>query len=229
MSTSLSIDRRISLCTFTFADGRRCRMPHCAAHPELCTYHARKESQTRAAEKAGRDIAYDLSGSVATASDLTSALRHLFSAVAQGHIKPKTANTLAYLAQTLVQSIQLSHQEYIATFGEDAWNEEVESHLYPDEDEPQPAQLPSPTPPPAAPPHDTQTHESEDSQPETETEPPAEPEPTDETTQNDASDQNDESAPQDGLSATEPAPDPHPNPQCAAQQGGNYLANKPLC
>ena len=117
MSIDLSTDRRISLCTFTFADGRRCRTPRAAMHQHLCTYHARKDAQARAAEKVGREIAYDLSGDFITANDLCSAIGHLFSAVAQGHIKPKTANTLAYLGQTMVQAVQLSRDEYIETYG----------------------------------------------------------------------------------------------------------------
>ncbi len=38
-----------------------------------------------------------LSGSFVSACDLSSALGRLFSAVAQGQVKPKTASTLAYL------------------------------------------------------------------------------------------------------------------------------------
>jgi len=43
---------RASLCSFTFADGRRCRIPRRHGHPYLCA-HARKEAQAFAGEKAG--------------------------------------------------------------------------------------------------------------------------------------------------------------------------------
>jgi hypothetical protein len=132
MSIDLSTDRRISLCTFTFADGRHCRTPRAAMHQHLCTYHARKDAQARAAEKVGHEIAYDLSGGFITANDVAAALGHLFSAVAQGNIKPKTANTLAYLGQTMVQAIQLSRDEYIETYGRTEWRDEVAHHLYPE-------------------------------------------------------------------------------------------------
>jgi hypothetical protein len=102
MSTDSSNDRA-SLCSFTFTDGRQCRTPR-AAHPYLCVFHARKDAQALAAEAAGKDIAYHLSGAFVSACDLSSALGRLFSAVAQGQIKPKTASTLAYLAQSLVQT-----------------------------------------------------------------------------------------------------------------------------
>src|SRR6202521_6420748 len=102
MSTTSSKDRS-SLCSFTFADGRQCRTPR-AAHPYLCVFHARKDAQALAAEAAGKDIAYHLSGDYVSACDLSSALGRLFSAVAQGQMKPKTASTLAYLGQTIVRS-----------------------------------------------------------------------------------------------------------------------------
>jgi hypothetical protein len=137
MSIDFSTDRRISLCTFTFADGRQCRTPRAAAHQHLCTFHARKDAQARAAEKVGREIAYDLSGGFITANDVAAALGHLFSAVAQGDIKPKTANTLAYLGQTMVQAIQLSRDEYIATYGREDWRDEIANHLYPGKSEPE--------------------------------------------------------------------------------------------
>lgn len=142
MSIDFSTDRRISLCTFTFADGRQCRTPRTASHQYLCTFHARKDAQARAAEKVGCEIAYDLSGGFITANDVVAALGHLFSAVAQGNIKPKTANTLAYLGQTMVQAIQLSREEYIATFGRENWRDEIVNNLYPEKSEPETPKAP---------------------------------------------------------------------------------------
>jgi hypothetical protein len=45
----------------------------------------------------------------------------------QGQVKPKTATTLAYLGQTLLQSIQLAQHEYINAFGTDSWRQTVRS------------------------------------------------------------------------------------------------------
>ena len=61
MSTTRSKDRA-GLCSFTFANGHRCRSLRSTSHPHLCYYHARKESQARAAEQIGRDISYFFSG-----------------------------------------------------------------------------------------------------------------------------------------------------------------------
>lgn len=82
---------RTNLCAFTFADGRRCRMPCCEHHLYLCTLHARKEAQAVAGQKAANDISYHLSGAFLSACDLSLALGRLFTATAQGQMKPKTA------------------------------------------------------------------------------------------------------------------------------------------
>jgi hypothetical protein len=170
MSSNRSVDRgvypdkigavtrrndRSSLCSFTFADGRQCRTPRRDGHPHLCAFHARKEAQTLAGQEAGEDIAYHLSGSYVSACDLSSALGRLFSAVAQGQVKPKTASTLAYLGQTLVQTLHLAQGEYINAFGKNYWRETIRTshkqsadHMSPD---PEPPPDSAPTPPPAAP------------------------------------------------------------------------------
>jgi hypothetical protein len=156
MSTIRSKDRS-SLCSFTFVDGRRCRTPRQTGHPYLCAFHARKESQALAGEEAGKDIAYHLSGSYVSACDLSSALGRLFSAVAQGQVKPKTASTLAYLGQTLVQTLHLAQNEYINAYGTNSWRETIRtSHeqsadlTSPDDTSPDPQSAsesaPAPTP-----------------------------------------------------------------------------------
>jgi len=116
---------RSSLCAFSFADGRKCRMPRRDCHPYLCAFHARKEAQALAGEAAGKDIAYHLSGSFLSACDLTSALGRLFSAVALGQVKPKTASTLAYLGQTLVQILPIAKHEYINAYDTDTWRDTI--------------------------------------------------------------------------------------------------------
>jgi hypothetical protein len=146
---------RSGLCSFTFADGRRCRTPRRAGHSYLCAFHARKEAQSLAAEQAGEDISSFLSGDLMTACDLSSALARLFSAVAKGDIKPKTASTLAYLGQTLIQSIQIAQHEYINAFSTDSWRRAVRSSFAPpgpqEDDDPQPDPAPhAPLPPTSA-------------------------------------------------------------------------------
>src|SRR5882724_2142850 len=144
--------RPVSVCSFTFADGRQCRMPRRQGHPYLCLFHAKKEAQLLAGEQASQDIASFLSGNYISACDVAKSLARLFSAVAQGHIKPKTAATLAYLGQTLVQTLKLAQDEYINAFGTPAWRQTIASSFSPPPAPPQrpapPPTSPKPQPPP---------------------------------------------------------------------------------
>jgi hypothetical protein len=158
MSTSNSVgrsaskskkDRSPNLCTFTFADGRQCRTPRCSGHLHFCYFHAQKEAQSLAAQQVGQDISRFLPTKLLTACDLGAAMSRLFCAVAQGQIKPKVASTLAYLAQTMLQSIPIAQHEYIESFDTDTWRNAVRfSFRYEDEastSAPQP--VPAPAPP----------------------------------------------------------------------------------
>jgi hypothetical protein len=122
---------RSGLCSFSFADGRRCSTARCSGHPHLCYFHARKEAQALAAQQVGQDISACLSGSYLSACDLSAALGRLFSALAQGQLKPRTASALAYIGQTLLQSIQLAQGEYINAFGTDSWRRTIRSSFAP--------------------------------------------------------------------------------------------------
>src|SRR5437899_3695225 len=130
-------------CAFTFSNGHRCRMPRRQGHPYLCTFHARTEAQTLAADNVGQDIASYLSGAYISACDLNNALGRLFVAVAQGHINRKTAATLAYLAQSLVQTLHLAQHEYINASGTDSCRSTVRSSFPPPDP---PPTTPSPAP-----------------------------------------------------------------------------------
>ena len=127
--SSLSPKDRVSLCSFTFSDGRRCRTPRATKHPRFCFYHAQKEARVRTAKKLGKDLAYFFSGDYLSACDLSTALARIIPAVVRGDVKPKTAHTVAYLAQTLMQAIHISEQEYINAFGTDGWRKSVRNSV----------------------------------------------------------------------------------------------------
>ncbi len=127
--SSLSPKDRVSLCLFTFTDGRRCRTPRIASHPHFCFYHAQKESQARSAATLGKDLAYFFSGDYLSACDLNTALSRLIPAVIRGEVKPKLARTVAYMMQTLMQSIHLAQHEYINAFSTDGWREAVRNSV----------------------------------------------------------------------------------------------------
>ena len=59
---SLTAKDRVSLCLFTFTDGRRRRTARFSSHPHFCFYHAQKESQSQATAKLAKDLAYFFSG-----------------------------------------------------------------------------------------------------------------------------------------------------------------------
>jgi hypothetical protein len=56
--SSLSAKDRASLCSSTFADGRRCRTPRTRNHPHFSLYHAQKEARASVADILGKDLAY---------------------------------------------------------------------------------------------------------------------------------------------------------------------------
>jgi hypothetical protein len=114
MSKNLS-HARVSLCSFTFSDGRRCRMPRSATHPYLCYFHGRRENLARAADTVSRQVTACFSGGYVTACDLSTAMAHVFAATARGEIKPRTAGILGYLGQTVVQTIPIAEREYTST------------------------------------------------------------------------------------------------------------------
>src|SRR6266403_1549093 len=124
-SAATLVKDRVSLCRFTFADGRQSRTPRSPNHPHFCFDHARKESQARSANKLARELAYFFSGKYLSANDLSAALGCLVPAVVRGDIKPRTAGTVAYLAQTLVQTIHLAQHEYINAFGTTDWRDAI--------------------------------------------------------------------------------------------------------
>jgi hypothetical protein len=128
MSTLTSKDR-VSLCLFTFTDGRRCRTPRTGNHPHFCFYHAQKEARAQAAGKLAKDLACFFSGDYLSACDLSTALSRLIPAVVRGDIKPKLARTVAYMFQTQLQGIHLSQREYINAFGTDGWRKAVRTSV----------------------------------------------------------------------------------------------------
>jgi hypothetical protein len=156
--SSLSAKDRVSLCSFTFSDGRRCRTPRTRNHPHFCFYHAQKEARARAAETLGKDLAYFFSGDYLSACDLSTALARLIPAVVRGDVKSKTAHTVAYLVQTLMQAIHLSQHEYINAFGTDGWRKSVRNSVsgnydyrFPPAPEPEQPESPQPQPQPDEP------------------------------------------------------------------------------
>jgi len=128
---------RSGLCAFAFADGRQCRTPRRSGHPHYCYFDAQKEAQSQAAKQAGEAISSFFLGNYLSACDLNVALGHVFSAVAQGYLKPKAATALAYLGQTINLTVKLAQHEYANVYGGDVWRRKVASCLEPPPPPPQ--------------------------------------------------------------------------------------------
>lgn len=120
---------RSSLCRFTFADGRQCRTPRPAGSDHFCAFHARKLARSRSSDDLAREISFYLSGEYLSANDLSAALARLMPAMLRGDIKPKAANSLAYLGQTLTQLLRLGQDEYINAFGADTWRRVIRNSV----------------------------------------------------------------------------------------------------
>jgi hypothetical protein len=150
---SLSPKDRVSLCRFTFEDGRRCRTPRVSTSPDFCFYHAKKEAQLRANENLAEDLAYFFSGDYLSANDLNTALSRVFVAVARGDLKPRAARTLAYLAQTMLQTLHLAQHEFATACGDTDWRKTVvdsinanHDYRFPKPTQPQPQAATPPQP-----------------------------------------------------------------------------------
>lgn len=66
-----------------------------------------------------------LADDINTACDLSAAFTNLFRATALGYIKPKTAHTLTYLGNLMLQTHLLAKQEYESAFENDPWPDVV--------------------------------------------------------------------------------------------------------
>ncbi len=114
----------------------RCRMAAVAALrapakiPISASTTPKKKPAPAPAETLGKDLAYFFSGDYLSACDLSTALGRLIPAVIRGDVKPRTARTAAYLAQTLLQTIHISEQEYINAFGTNGWRQSIRSSVY---------------------------------------------------------------------------------------------------
>jgi len=102
--SSLRLQDRVSLCRFTFADGRQCALP-APRSSHFCFDHARRNpGRSAVSSPANCPIS---SRRVLSANDLSAALGCLVPAVVAATSSSHCRN-LAYLAQTLIQTIHLA-------------------------------------------------------------------------------------------------------------------------
>jgi hypothetical protein len=110
-----------SLCQFSFADGRTCRMFRQHDHPSLCVFHARAERQIVESDRLGSELAATLTGGFMTATDINFALGKVFKAIAQNRIPPRNASNLAFVGKLLLLSLDKLETEYRFEYDYKAW------------------------------------------------------------------------------------------------------------
>ncbi len=119
-----------SLCQFSFADGRTCRMLRQHDHSYLCIFHARAERQIVESDRLGSELAATLTGRFMTATDINFALGKLYKAIAQNRIPPRNASNLAFVGKLLLLSLDKLKIEYRFRYDYEAW-ENMERNAIP--------------------------------------------------------------------------------------------------
>ena len=134
-----------SLCQFSFADGRNCRMLRQHDHQALCIFHARAERQVIESDRLGAELAASLTGHFMTATDINFVLGKLFKTIAQNRIQPRIAANLLFAAKLMLQSLDKLKDEYRFRYKFEAW-QSMEREAIPLSDPPS-AATPSATAP----------------------------------------------------------------------------------
>src|SRR5260370_2732618 len=83
-----------SLCQFSFADNRTCRMFRQHDHPSLCVFHARAERQIVESDRLGSELAASLTGGLMTATRINSVLSKPLTALPPTRTPPPNAANL---------------------------------------------------------------------------------------------------------------------------------------
>ena len=125
MSTKRSSDSSKS-CLFSYSDGRRCRMMRSSQHPSLCHYHARIEQQYLEAQRLGAEISTTLTGHFHTAADINHVLGRVFTALAQGRINRRSAATLIWACQLMLQSLPALKDETKFRYTYETWSDLID-------------------------------------------------------------------------------------------------------
>jgi hypothetical protein len=142
-----------SLCQFSFADGRTCRMLRHKDHPSLCIFHARAERQIVESDRLGSELAATITGDFMTATDINFALGKLFKAIAQNRIPPRNAANLAFVGKLLLHSLDKLKEEYSFQYDFKTWKSMKQKaiRLSNPPSPPPPPSIAAPEPPPGAP------------------------------------------------------------------------------
>jgi hypothetical protein len=101
-----------SLCAFTYADNRHCRMPRASIRSRYCEYHRRKLLPLQSSADVTASLYEPIGQGFVPVTGLTQSLARLFACVAEGTVKAKDAVAMTRVAETLLKTIPLSDAEF---------------------------------------------------------------------------------------------------------------------
>ena len=109
----ISAEHRARMCQFTYSDGRRCRLPRVASGGSYCHSHAAKIHKEREQEFVAGLLTEPVAHNAFTSTSLTFMLARLFTLVANGHVSPRTSNSLLRIIDGLRKTLPNTTQEFL--------------------------------------------------------------------------------------------------------------------
>lgn len=109
----ISAEFRARMCSFTYSDGRRCRLPRAATGEGYCPTHAAKFRKQRADECVAGLLTEPIAHQALSSTSLTFMLARLFALVANGHVPPKTSNALLRIVDGLRKTLPNTTREFL--------------------------------------------------------------------------------------------------------------------
>jgi hypothetical protein len=106
---------RASSCSFTFSDGRQCRMLRSSKRSKYCLHHERKLLFLKESGELASDLYKPISDDFVHHAGLTRSLARFLAQVAEGRVKAKDAVAMARVADTLLKSISLAMSDFRET------------------------------------------------------------------------------------------------------------------
>lgn len=97
-------------CTFTYVDGRRCRMQKIETHPYLCFYHWQRGQEANDAVVFASQLLEE-NHQLNSPAAVIGVLSGVFRLLAQGRLQARQAATLAYVCQLVLQALPQAEKQ----------------------------------------------------------------------------------------------------------------------
>lgn len=97
-------------CTFTYVDGRRCRMQKIETHPYLCFYHWQRGQEANDAVVFASQLLEE-NQQLDSPTAVVGVLSGVFRLLAQGRLQARQAATMAYVCQLVLQALPQAEKQ----------------------------------------------------------------------------------------------------------------------